>query len=237
MGHHCALFIVFYPQILNFMRILVVDDEVDIREFVQYNLLKDGHEVACAVNGREALIKASEFQPHLILMDMMMPEMDGREACRALRANPATAKTMILFLSAVCEEDSLVGCYEAGADDYITKPVSMKVLCSRVAAIEKRIKRSESIVLPTINSRLIEERHSFLSDNGEVRLAVKEFEILKLLFSEPRIFTREEIFDAVWGRGVVVGSRTLDVHIRHLREKIGDNHISTYKGVGFRYEE
>lgn len=219
------------------MRILVVDDELDIREFVQYNLVKEGYEVACAVNGRDALVKAAEFRPHLILMDMMMPEMDGREACRALRANPATAKTMILFLSAVCEEESLVGCYEAGADDYITKPVSMKVLCSRVAAITKRIEQSEQIVLSSKTSPLIEERHSFLSEGGEVRLAVKEYEILRLLLSEPRVFTREEIFDAVWGAGVVVGSRTLDVHIRHLRSKIGDNHIATYKGVGFRYEE
>lgn len=219
------------------MRILVVDDELDIREFVQYNLVKEGYEVACAVNGRDALAKAAEFRPHLILMDMMMPEMDGREACRALRANPATAKTMILFLSAVCEEESLIGCYDAGADDYITKPVSMKVLCSRVAAIKKRIEQSEQIVFSSKTSRLIEERHAFLSETGEVRLAVKEYEILCLLLSEPRIFTREEIFDAVWGPGVVVGSRTLDVHIRHLRSKIGDNHIATYKGVGFRYEE
>jgi two-component system alkaline phosphatase synthesis response regulator PhoP len=219
------------------MRILVVDDELDIREFVQYNLVKEGYEVECAVNGRDALVKAAEFRPHLILMDMMMPEMDGREACRALRANPSTAKTMILFLSAVCEEDSLVECYEAGADDYITKPVSMKVLCSRVAAITKRIKESEQIVLASDTPRLIEERHSFLADGEEVRLAVKEYEILRLLLSEPRVFTREEIFETVWGHGVVVGSRTLDVHIRHLRSKIGDNHIATYKGVGFRYEE
>ena len=219
------------------MRILVVDDELDIREFVQYNLVKEGYEVECAVNGRDALVKAAEFHPHLILMDMMMPEMDGREACRALRANPSTAKTMILFLSAVCEEDSLVECYEAGADDYITKPVSMKVLCSRVAAITKRINESEQIVLASDTPRLIEERHSFLSDGEEVRLAVKEYEILRLLLSEPRVFTREEIFETVWGHGVVVGSRTLDVHIRHLRSKIGDNHIATYKGVGFRYEE
>ena len=218
------------------MRILVVDDELDVREFVQYNLIKEGYEVACATNGREAIERAVEFRPHLILMDMMMPEMDGREACRALRSNPATSKMMIVFLSAVCEEESLVECYEAGADDYITKPVSMKVLCSRVEAICKRIESGEREVLPK-SSRLIEERHSFVSDNDEVRLAVKEFEILKLLLSEPRIFTREEIFDAVWETGVVVGSRTLDVHIRHLRSKIGDNHISTHKGVGFRYEE
>ena len=219
------------------MRILVVDDELDIREFVQYNLTKEGYDVACATNGREALERAVEFRPHLILMDMMMPEMDGREACRALRANPATAKMMIVFLSAVCEEDSLVGCYEAGADDYVTKPVSMKVLCSRVGAICKRIENGEREVFPK-STRLIEEQHSFMADDGKaVELAVKEFEILRLLISEPRIFTREEIFNTVWGVDVVVGSRTLDVHIRHLRSKIGDNHILTHKGVGFSYKE
>ncbi len=219
------------------MRILVVDDEIDIREFVQYNLVKEGYDVVCAANGREALQQAEKFRPHLILLDMMMPEMDGREACRALRANPATANTMIVFLSAVCEEDSLVECYEAGADDYITKPVSMKVLCSRVGAICNRIENSEEPV-SSKSSRLIEEHHSFIANDGnEVLLAVKEFEILKLLISEPRIFTREEIFNVVWGAGVVVGSRTLDVHIRHLRSKIGDGYIATYKGVGFRYKE
>lgn len=225
---------------LNFnnspMRILVVDDELDIREFVQYNLAKEGYDVACASNGSEALTVAAEFRPHLVLMDMMMPEMDGRAACRALRANPATARTMIVFLSAVCEEESLVDCYEAGADDYITKPVSMKVLCSRVAAIRKRIESGDRVVLQK-SARVIEERYAYVSDEGEVRLAVKEFDILRLLLSEPRVFTREEIYNKVWGEGVVVGSRTLDVHIRHLRSKIGDHHISTYKGVGFSYKD
>ena len=217
------------------MRILVVDDEVDIREFIHYNLTKEGYDVTCVSNGREAIDVALEFRPHLVLMDMMMPEMDGQEACRQLRANPTTAKAMIVFLSAVCEEDSLVGCYEAGADDYITKPVSMKVLCSRVGAICKRIESGDRVVLPN-SLRLIEERHCFITNSGdEVRLATKEFEILKLLLSESRIFSREEIFDAVWGAGVVVGSRTLDVHIRHLRSKIGEEHISTCKGVGFSY--
>ena len=219
------------------MRILVVDDEMDIRELVQYKLVKEGYEVACAANGKEAVALAVTFQPRLILMDMMMPEMDGREACRQLRAMPETAKSMIVFLSAVCEEESLVECYEAGADDYITKPVSMKVLCSRVAAIKNRIKRDEQSAPTVTSSRLVEDRHSYVSSNGEVRLAVKEFEILQLLLSEPRIFTREEIYSAVWGDGVVVGARTLDVHIRHLRSKIGDEHISTCKGVGFLYKE
>lgn len=224
-------------KIDTIMRILVVDDEPDIREFVQYNLAKEGYDVACAVNGRDALAKAAEFRPHLILMDMMMPEMDGREACRALRAEPSTAKMMILFLSAVCEEESLVECYEAGADDYITKPVSMKVLCSRVGAICKRVESGEREVFPR-SARLIEESRSFIADGDRaIPLAVKEFEILRLISSDSRIFTREEIFKAVWGADVIVGSRTLDVHIRHLRSKIGDSHIITHKGVGFSYKE
>ena len=219
------------------MRILVVDDEVDIREFVSYNLSKEGNEVMCAVNGRDAVAKAVEFRPHLILMDMMMPEMDGREACLALRANPSTASTMIVFLSAACEEDSLVECYEAGADDYITKPVSMRVLCSRVAAIKSRIKSNEQSAQSQNSTRLVEDRYAYITNEGEVRLAVKEFEILRLLLSDSRIFTREEIYHEIWGAEVVVGSRTLDVHIRHLRSKIGENHIITHKGIGFSYAD
>ena len=214
------------------MRILVVDDESDIREFVRYNLAKEGYEVMVAENGREAVRLAEEFRPRLILMDMMMPEMNGSEACRAIRENPLIANTMIVFLSAVCEEESLVQCYSAGADDYITKPVSMRVLCGRVNAIMRRhgsSKRSDN--------RLIDERHSFLTNEGEIRLSLKEFDILRLLYSEPnRIFTRQEIYNSVWGDNVVVGDRTLDVHIRHLRSKIGEQHISTCKGVGFKFE-
>ena len=217
------------------MRILVVDDEIDIREFVSYNLSKEGYEVLCAINGRDAVEKAVEFRPHLILMDMMMPEMDGREACLALRANPTTASTMIVFLSAACEEDNLVECYEAGADDYITKPVSMRVLCSRIAAIKTRLQNSKQVAQSKNPTRLIEERYTYITDEGEVRLAVKELEILKLLLSESRIFTREEIYHEIWGADIVVGSRTLDVHIRHLRSKIGENHIATHKGIGFSY--
>lgn len=215
------------------MRILVVDDEADIREFVRYNLAKEGYEVAVAENGREAIRLAEEFRPRLILLDMMMPEMNGSEACRAIRRNPLIADTMIVFLSAVCEEESLVSSYSAGADDYITKPVSMRVLCSRVNAIMRRHGAKKRAA----DNRLIDERRAFLTSDGEIRLSLKEFDILRLLYSEPdRIFTRQEIFSSVWGDNVVVGDRTLDVHIRHLRSKIGEHHISTCKGVGFKYE-
>ena len=211
-------------------RILIVDDEADIREFIGYNLAREGYEIAEAENGEEAVRRAAEFKPHLVLMDMMMPVMNGREACEAIRSNPDTRDTMIIFLSAVCDEESLVQSYSAGADDYITKPVSMRVLCSRVKAIMKRIEQP-------CEERLIDERRAFMTESGEVHLPVKEFEILSLLCSEPeRIFSRQEIYDRVWGDDVVVGGRTLDVHIRRLRRKIGDRHISTHKGVGFKYE-
>lgn len=216
------------------MRILVVDDEVDIREFVKYNLSKDGHEVTCATNGAEAVEIAPQFKPQLILMDMMMPVMDGCTACRAIRQIPELSNSMIIFLSAVCEEESLLEGYDAGADDYITKPVSMRVLCSRVKAVENRIKERKTA---TKSSVLNENHRSFITEKGEeVRLAVKEFEILRLLLSESRIFTREEIYNAVWGEAIIVGSRTLDVHIRHIRSKIGEDRISTCKGVGFAYK-
>ena len=216
------------------MRVLIVDDEVDIREFVQYNLAKEGHEVACAENGEEAVEVALRFRPHLVLMDMMMPVMDGKEACRKLRSMAEFDTTRILFLSAVREEDSLVDCYEAGADDYITKPVSMRVLCSRVNAIKRRIEEQKtSPILAT--SKLLDEHRAYRSDEGDITLAAKEYEILRLLTSEDRIFTREEIYNAVWGESVVVGGRTLDVHIRHLRSKIGEEKIMTCKGVGYKF--
>lgn len=213
------------------MRVLIVDDELDIREFVQYNLTKEGYEVACAKNGEEAIEVAMSFRPHLILMDMMMPVMDGREACRRLRSISEFDNTRILFLSAVCEEESLVACYEAGADDYITKPVSMRVLCSRVNALKRRIEETQKEVATT---PLVEELHTYRTPDGDVTLTAKEYGILHLLGSQPRIFTREEIYNAVWGEGVVVGTRTLDVHIRHLRSKIGEGKISTCKGFGYK---
>lgn len=211
-------------------RILIVDDEDDIREFISYNLTREGYSVYTASNGKEAVQVALDVRPHLILLDMMMPVMDGRQTCQVIRNTPELKDTMVVFLSAVQEEQCQIDSYEAGADDYITKPVSMRVLCSRVNAIMKRldIPAPKTISLD-LNSRIL------ATPEGEFVLPRKEFEILQLLLSEPnRIFTREEIFQRIWGADVVVGDRTLDVHIRRLRRKIGDDKIVTYKGVGFK---
>lgn len=211
-------------------RILIVDDEDDIREFISYNLTREGYSVYTASNGKEAVQVALDVRPHLILLDMMMPVMDGRQTCQVIRNTPELKDTMVVFLSAVQEEQCQIDSYEAGADDYITKPVSMRVLCSRVNAIMKRldIPAPKTISLD-LNSRIL------ATPEGEFVLPRKEFEILQLLLSEPnRVFTREEIFQRIWGADVVVGDRTLDVHIRRLRRKIGDDKIITYKGVGFK---
>lgn len=211
-------------------RILIVDDEDDIREFINYNLTREGYSVYTASNGKEAVQVALDVRPHLILLDMMMPVMDGRQTCQVIRNTPELKDTMVVFLSAVQEEQCQIDSYEAGADDYITKPVSMRVLCSRVNAIMKRldIPAPKTISLD-LNSRIL------ATPEGEFVLPRKEFEILQLLLSEPnRVFTREEIFQRIWGADVVVGDRTLDVHIRRLRRKIGDDKIVTYKGVGFK---
>ncbi|MBQ0080283.1 MAG: response regulator transcription factor [Alistipes sp.] len=213
-------------------RVMVVDDECDIVEFVSYNLLHAGYEVISASNGKEAVDKASSFQPHLILMDMLMPVMDGVEACRLIRQNPLLKDTHIVFLSAVSDDEKQLLGYEAGADDYISKPVRMKVLLSRVAAIMKRIDLVENV-----ENKLLCDIRCFSTEQGPVTLSQKEFEILKLLYDEPEKYhTREEIYSTVWGDNVIVGNRTLDVHIRHIRSKIGEQHISTMKCFGFKYE-
>jgi two-component system alkaline phosphatase synthesis response regulator PhoP len=214
-------------------RILIVDDEDDIREFTSYNLRREGYTVYTASNGKEALEMATTIRPHLILLDMMMPIMDGRQTCEAIRQIPELDETIIIFRSAVQEEQCQLESYLAGADDYITKPVSMKVLCSRVNAIMKRIK-------PDVASQysIDTARRVVITPQGELTLPKKEFEIVELLLSNPdKVFTREEIFGQIWGGEVVVGDRTLDVHIRHLRSKIGDDYIATYKGVGFSYKD
>lgn len=217
-------------------RILIVDDERDILEFVGYSLSKEGYEVYTAGNGEEGLKIAEKVRPHLIILDLMMPVMDGRETCEAIRRHPVLKDTMVIFLSAVCEEEKQVDSFMAGADDYITKPVSMRVLCSRVNAIMKRLDDGDPDKQAGI--RLDEGRHSIITAEGEVTLPRKEFEILRLLCSEPgRIFTREEIYSRVWGDGIVVGERTLDVHIRRLRRKMGNDSITTLKGVGYKYSE
>ncbi|MBQ4503398.1 MAG: response regulator transcription factor [Alistipes sp.] len=211
-------------------RILIVDDEDDIREFIGYNLRHEGYDVYTAENGAEALEIIGSVRPHLVLLDMMMPIMDGRQTCEKIRQIPELKDTMIVFLSAVQEEQCQLDSYQAGADDYITKPVSMRVLCSRVNAIMKRLKPIENLPL-----NIDFDRRVVTTPQGDIPLPRKEFEILQLLLSEPgKVFTREEIFTQIWGGDVVVGDRTLDVHIRRLRRKLGDEAIVTHKGIGFK---
>lgn len=215
-------------------RILLVDDEADIREFISYNLRREGYEVYTACDGAQALEVAQSVHPHLILLDMMMPVMDGRQTCKAIRTIPELKDTMIIFLSAVQEEQCQLDSYDAGADDYITKPVSMRVLCSRVGAVMKRL-NPEPQTTAAHSLSLDAARRVVITPQGEYPLPRKEFEIFQLLLSQPgKVFTREEIFRTIWGCEVVVGDRTLDVHIRRLRRKLGDETIVTYKGVGFR---
>lgn len=218
-------------------RILIVDDEADILEFVGYNLTREGYEVYTASNGMEAVRKALEVIPHLILLDIMMPDMNGLEACAKMREYPQLAPTQIVFLSARGEEEVQVAGFDAGGDDYITKPIRVKVLTSRVKAILKRI---EEEPVPTEGRSVIidRERYLVIKDGMEMALPRKEFNLLKLLYSKPgKVFRREEIYSAVWGNDVIVGDRTIDVHIRKLREKIGEKHIVTVKGVGYKYED
>ena len=213
-------------------RILIVDDEDDIREFIGYNLRREGYDISTASNGKEAVEIARTTLPHLILLDMMMPIMDGRQTCEAIRQIPELNDTIIVFLSAVQEEQCQIESYLAGAVDYITKPVSMRILCSRVNAIMKRIKPT---VTPSCS--VDSARRVVITPQGELTLPRKEFEIVELLLSDPgKVFTREEIFSQIWGGEVVVGDRTLDVHIRRLRRKLGDDTITTHKGIGFKIE-
>lgn len=223
-------------------KILLVDDEPDIIEFLSYNIRKEGFEVFTANNGKEAIEKAKKINPHLILLDVMMPEMDGIETCEALRQDESLQNTIIAFLTARGEDYSQIAGFDAGGDDYITKPVKPKVLISRIKALLKRFRSANSVedesdmVIQQANLIIDKERYLVIKDGEELILPKKEFELLVLLISKPdRVFTRDEIFTAVWGDNIVVGDRTIDVHIRKLREKIGDNHIKTIKGVGYKY--
>lgn len=213
-------------------RILLIDDEDDILEFVKYNLERDGYEVFTAANGAEGLNMALKVKPHLILLDMMMPVLDGIETCKAIRNSPALKNVMVVFLSAVGSEETQLQGYNAGADDYINKPIKMNILRSRVQAILKRITLTE------VSQELIIDTEHHLVKKGDetIILPRKEFSLLQLLHSQPgKLFTREEIYRQVWGN-IVVGDRTIDVHIRKLRQKIGDNHIVTVKGLGYKFE-
>lgn len=221
------------------IRILLVDDEPDILEIVNYNLSAEGYEVFTAKNGVDAIAKAKKKHPHLIILDVMMPEMDGIEACEILRSTPGLENTVITFLTARGEDYSQVAGFDAGADDYITKPIKPKVLVSKVKALLRRIKEAPTEIEDIVqvgNIVINREEYKIVNDGEEIVLPRKEFELLSLLTSKPsKVFKREVILDKVWGNEVVVGGRTIDVHIRKLREKIGDHHFKTVKGVGYKF--
>ena len=220
--------------------ILLVDDDPDIREFVTFNLAKEGYHVVTAKDGAEGVEGVKKHRPDLVLLDVMMPGMDGIEACEAIRSNPDIASTLIAFLSARGEDYSQVAGFDAGADDYITKPIRPKVLVSRVKALLRRnVKEAEPVGSMERGDLLINlEKYQVFRDGEAVEMPRKEFELLHLLASKPgKVFSRDAIMDRVWGSEVVVGGRTIDVHIRKIREKIGDDRIKTIKGVGYKFEE
>jgi two-component system alkaline phosphatase synthesis response regulator PhoP len=227
-------------------KILLVDDEPDIIEFISYNLKKEGFLVSTASNGIDAVKKAMEVKPHLIILDVMMPGMDGIETCEEIKSKPELKDTLIAFLTARGEDYSQIAGFDAGADDYINKPVKPKVLVSRIRALLKRYSTSESIPQHSNNQdttnivlgdlTIDRERYVVVHQGKELDLPKKEFELLLLLASKPdRLFTRDEIYSAVWGDNIIVGDRTIDVHIRKLREKIGQDYIKTIKGVGYKF--
>lgn len=225
-------------------RILLVDDEIDILEFIRYNLVREGYEVHTAPNGAEALRIAAEFRPHLILLDRLMPVMDGEQTCRAIRRDPLLKDTMVVFLSALGEEEQQLTGFDAGADDYLTKPIKMKLLVSRLQAMLKRIEIAapaaggEEAATSGDTIMIDRARHTVIRGGEAVKLPRKEFALLELLCERPgELIPREEIYAKIWGREVVVGDRTIDVHIRKLRQKIGERHILTVKGVGYMYEK
>ncbi len=223
------------------IKILLVDDEQDILEIVGYNLSQEGYQIVTASNGKEAIAKAKKEHPQLIIMDVMMPEMDGMEACENIRKIPELQDTIITFLTARSEDYSQVAGFDAGADDYIAKPIKPKVLVSKVQALLRRLKGVEGVSSTTTltlgNIEINREEYKIIKDGEEIILPRKEFELFYLLATKPgKVFTREEILDKVWGNEVVVGGRTIDVHIRKLREKIGDSFFKTIKGVGYKIE-
>ncbi|WP_075590447.1 response regulator transcription factor [Labilibacter marinus] len=226
-------------------KILLVDDEPDILEFVSYNLKKEGFQVITSQNGSEAIEIAKKEIPELIILDVMMPEMDGIETCEEIKRIPSLKNTIVAFLTARGEDYSQIAGFDAGADDYISKPIKPKVLISRVKALLKRY-NPENGSAPEEKSDVIKigdlvidrEKYIIINKGEELVLPKKEFELLMLLASKPdKVFTRDEIYNSVWGDSIIVGDRTIDVHIRKVREKIGQNHIKTIKGVGYKFVE
>jgi two-component system alkaline phosphatase synthesis response regulator PhoP len=221
------------------LKILLVDDEPDIIEFLGYNLKKEGYQVFSALNGKDAIALAKKELPQLILLDVMMPELDGIEVCRELRLAKGMEHTVIAFLTARSEDYSHIAGFEAGADDYINKPIKPRVLISRIKALLRRTPagNQQDDKMDMGGLRIDRESYLVIHNGNELSLPRKEFELLSLLASRPgKVFGRDEILDKVWGGDVVVGDRTIDVHIRKLREKIGDDYIRTVKGVGYKFE-
>ena len=222
------------------VKVLIVDDEPDILEFMEYNLKKEGYQVLQAKNGKEAVEIAKKEFPHLVILDIMMPIMDGIEACRVMREIPELQNTLITFLTARNEEYSQLAGFDVGADDYISKPIKPRIMLSRVKALLRRLNGSTGSSTPVVQiGNLKIDRESYLVYKGEesVVLPRKEFELLALLTSKPgKVFTREDILSRVWGSDIVVGDRTIDVHIRKIREKLGDDSIKTIKGIGYKFD-
>lgn len=218
-------------------KILIADDEPDILEIIQYNLKNEGYEVATAKNGNDALDLAKRFNPDLIILDIMMPGKTGIEVCNLLRMQPAFNDTLIIFLTALSDEGTEIKGLETGADDYLTKPVSPKVLVSKVNALFRRINKEETGILQVGDLKIDREKYIVNFQGNDIILARKEFELLALLASKPgKVFLRNEILNQVWGTEVIVGDRTIDVHIRKIRQKLDLDCITTVKGVGYKFE-
>ncbi len=221
-------------------KILLVDDEQDILDFLGYNLRKEGFDVSVATNGKDAIQIAKKFHPHLVILDVMMPEMDGIETCRELREIPELRDTMIAFLTARNEDYSQIAGFDVGADDYITKPIKPRVLSSRIKALLRRVtseQKDQENQIDLGEIKIDSERFMVYKNGEEINLPKKEFKLLELLAAKPgKVFTREVILHQIWGDEVVVGDRTIDVHVRKLREKLGEDYIKTIKGIGYKFE-
>ena len=224
---------------ISSIKVLVVDDDPDIVEILKYNLKNSGYSVKSAANGVEAIKKAKKFIPDIILMDVMMPEMSGIEACEEIKNIDQLSQAIIIFLSARSEDYTQISAYDAGADDYISKPVKPKILLKKISNIAKKISSQKNApkTIDLGSIKINKEEYVVIKDKKEILLPRKEFELLFLLATKPdKVFTREEIMNKVWGAQVIVGDRTIDVHVRKLREKIGEKHIKTLKGVGYKFK-
>ena len=220
------------------INILLVDDEPDIIEILRYNLTQEGYNVITSKDGQSAINKTEKYHPHLIIMDVMMPNMDGIEACSIIRKNPKFNDTIIMFLTARGEDYSHVAAYDAGADDYVTKPIKPKVFISKVKGLLRRFKKENALetIIDIGELRIDRDEYKVYVSGKALSLPRKEFELLYLLASKPeKVFKREKILQSIWGAEVVVGDRTIDVHMRKLREKIGDKYFKTVKGVGYKF--